>query len=614
MNPKTTLFLLLLTVMLLGGIVWLNQNQPSTRERLLANEAAVAFDEKRLDHVEMQFADGRSFALMSSAGMWRLTQPFDDMADPERVERLVKALSSMQVVERLERREFDAAGWKATGLDGPEVKVRLTAGAEILKEFWLGKATALEDTCYASLPAESGDERQLLVLKTSLLTVLKEAPTLWRDMKLLRLPAEAITRIQLASEDGLIEVTRSAGGKQPWDLVKPLQTRGSTEQINELLAVLLNLEVTNAELAVVQANPGAAAAGSAPAVDQIKIAVDAAGRTYELIIKKPAVAGSNEAEATAAHRRPQFKVRSDQLLALWCEPNELRDDHLARVDTEKIASIGIRSETFPELELKKENESWLLKRHGRWEPANGDRVARFFETLNDTRVREFTADSAAVLAPYGLDRPFMKIWWKGTKPETVGELLVGQSPGRTGFYAKHAAEPFVYRISADVLPMFPPDSLKWKGRGVVRFSQFDLKQIVLTIGVAPSVVLDYDPISAVWQGKVGDQDVTALIDRVKADRFANALGKLSAEDWASALAEGLEALKKPTIQIQVTLQQAGQVDAEMKTMQVRFAPTQPDQDTAFYYGRVDEAVDVFYLSREALRDLVKPVFRDDVQR
>lgn len=614
MNSKTTLFLLLLVLLLVGGIVWLDRNQPSTRERLLADAEAVAFDAQRLDHVEMRFADGRSFALVRNGGVWRVTQPFDDIADPERVERLVKELTSMEVVERLKRKEFDGPKWKATGLEVPEVKVRLTAGAEILKEFWLGKPTALEETCYASLPPESGSERRLLVVKTGLLEVLKEAPAMWRDMKLLRLAAEDVTRIQLATDDGLIEVARSSGGKQPWDLVKPLQTRGSSEQINELLAVLLNLEVVSAELAVVAANPGAAAPGSAPAVDQLRVLVDARGTTYELTLKKPNGSGPNETEATATHRRPVFKVTSEQLLTLWSEPNMLRDDRLARVNTEAVEGLGIRSETFPDLELKMENESWLLKRHGRWEPANGDRVSRFFSALNDTRVREFTADSAAELAPYGLDKPFMTVWWREAESDGPQELLVGQNAARDGFYAKYAAEPFVYRISADVLPMFPPDALKWKGRGVVRFSLFDLKQIVLTIGVAPPVVLDYDPISAVWTGKVGDQDVTNLIDRVKADSFAGALGRLSAEDWASGLAEGLEALKGPKVQLQVTLQQPGQADAPKKVVQIRFAPTVPDQDTAFYYGRVDEQVDVFYLSREALRELIKPIFRDDIVR
>jgi len=614
MNPKMTLFLLLLTLVLVGGIAWLDLNQPTTRERLLADAQAVAFDAQRLDHVEMRFAEGRGFALVKQGGVWRVTQPFDDIADPERVERLLKELTSMEVVERLKREEFDTAAWNATGLEGPEVKVRLTAGAEILKEFWLGKATALEETSYASLPPEAGEERRAMVIKTGLLAVLKEAPALWRDMKLLRLPAEEVTRIQLATDDGLIEVARSSGGKQPWDLVKPLQTRGSAEQINELLAVILNLEVVNAELAAVPASPGAAAPGSAPAVDQLKVSVDARGTTYELTIKKPNGSGPNETEATAAHRRPIFKVTSDQLLTLWCEPNELRDDRLARVDTEAVNGIGIRSEAFPDLELKKENESWLLKRHGRWEPANGDRVVRFFGALNDTRVREFTADSAAELGRYGLDKPFMTVWWREDEEAAAQELMVGQNAERTAFYAKYAAEPFVYRISADVLPMFPPDALKWKGRGVVRFSLFDLKQIALSIGVAPPVVLDYDPMTAEWTGRVGDQVVTGMIDRVKADSFAGALGRLSAEDWASGLAEGLEALKKPTVQIQVTLQQAGQTDAPKKVVQIRFAPTVPDQDTTFYYGRVDEALDVFYITREALRELVTPIFRDDVQR
>ena len=40
-----------------------------------------------------------------------------------------------------------------------------------------------------------------------------------------------------------------------------------------------------------------------------------------------------------------------------------------------------------------------------------------------------------------------------------------------------------------MLPQFPPDALKWKGRGVLRFSLFDLRKITLAIGAAPAVEL-----------------------------------------------------------------------------------------------------------------------------
>jgi hypothetical protein len=615
MNPKTTLLLLFLVVALVAGIVGLERWLPTTRERLAAEADLLTFDEARLDHIEIGLAEGKSFVLVKQGQVWRVTEPFDDVADPERVARLLTELREMRLVERVQREEFDKTAWKATGLDAPVAKLRLMAGAERLVSFWLGQTGAMENTSYASMEAvEEGKERRVFVLRSGLHALLKEAPTLWRDLKLLRLPAEQVTRVTLSTADGEIEVAREPGEGAGWQLVKPLQTRGSKERIEERLAVLLNLDILSAEIAAVPGVPGTAPTGVAAEPDQVKVTVEAGGTSYELTLIKSAQAGVAEATAVAAHRRPHFKISAEQAALFWCQPNELRDEHLARVEAESVTEMGLRSSAFPEVELKQENQSWLLRRNGRWEPANGDRVARFFETLNQTKVREFTSDSAAELTPYGLDTPFLTLWWQVAGAAARTELLFGQSADQKGFYVKDGKEPFIYRISADVLPQFPPDALKWKGRGVLRFSMFDLKKITLAIGAAPAVELSYNPVSAEWTGKAGDQVVTPMIDRVKADSFAGALGRLSADDWSSALGVALKALEKPTVRIQVNLQSAGQADAPMRTHDLKFAPTQEGQDTAIYYGRLDEQPDVFYLSRESLRGLLKPVFKDGAAR
>lgn len=613
MSFKTTLVLIFLVTVLGVGIFMAERWLPASRERLEANGDALGFDEAKVDHIEIGMEEGKSFVLVKQDNVWRVTEPFDDVADPERVGRLLKELKEMQVVEVVKREEFDDKAWKLTGLDEPVAKFRLLAGKDRLVSFWLGNAGSLEQTSYATLDGVGeGDERKGLVLRTGLQALLKEAPALWRDLKLLRLPAEQVSRVRLTSGDGQIEVTRENSKQGGWQLVKPLQTRGDNERIEEFLAALLNLDVLGAEVTASSTAKGAKALGGGD-VDSLKVNVEAAGASYELTVMKP-VEGESETTVKASHRRPQFKISAKQAEALWTEPNQLRDAHLARVDAGSVREVQIRSLAFPEVELKQENDMWMLKRNGRWEPANGDRVARFFETLNQSKVREFTSDSASELTPFGLNAPFLTLSWQEGDTGTRKELLFGQSADQTGFYMKDKSEPFIYRISADILPNFPPDSIKWKGRGVMRFSLFDLKSIKLTIGSAPSIDLSYNPVSAEWIGRAGEQDVSAMIDRVKADALAGGLGRLSADDWSRSLAEALEALKNPTVHIQVTLQSATKAGAPIIQHNLNFAPTQKDQDTAIYYGRLDDQPDVFYISREALRGLLKPVFKDDATR
>ncbi len=616
MNPKTTLLLFLLVLLLGGGIVLLERRVPTTRERAEADARALAFDLKRLDHIEMRFADDRNFALAQQAGIWRLTQPFDDVADPERVRQLIGELAGLEMIERLQRDEFSSEAWKATGLDAPAVKLRLMAGSEKLLDLWLGNPGTLEHTSYASLAdAGGGENRQPVVLRTSLHGLLKEAPALWRDTKLLRLPAEAVVHLRLdTAEAGQIELARGQGRDAPWSLVKPLQTRASQESVDELLSVLLNLDILSADLPAVATNPGSAPTGATAPPDQLKVLIETAATSHEITLTKPKEATPTETEARISHRRPHFKVSSSLLPWIWQGPNHLRDRRIASIDPGKITQLGIRSDAFSEVVLRQQNQSWMLQRHGKSVPANGDRAARFFETLNQTPILEFTSDSAADLTPYGLDKPFMTIWWQEGEDQPRQELHFGHNPKQTAFYIKAGNEPFIRRISADVLTRLPADALKWKGLGVLRFSQFDLHRIILAIGAAPSAVLDYDPASAQWKGRVGGQDITSMIDRVKADALATTLGRLNVDDWSTALAEGVEALKNPTIRIQITLQQAGEPASKPRTHDLRFAPTQTGRDTALYYGRLDEEPEIFFITRESLRGLLTPVFKDAAER
>jgi hypothetical protein len=614
MNPKTTLFLVLLTAASIGGLRVLRRVQPENGPAVAAS-AAVSFAGRELRGIEVTDPDGeRLLGLKRDQYYWLVTHPYEDVADPEHVERLLEDLASLEIVELLNRKEFADADWKATGLDGPKTRVMAAFEDGQTIDLALASPGVMEGTCYAVVtnPA-AGKPPFYVVLRSGMPALLKEGPALWRDMKLLRLPADAITGVRLRTDSTQIQLQRNGAGRDPWRLVKPLQTRASTLRVTDLLALALNLRI----LRVDAAGDGNAVARAAPQEDFARVTLEAGEQTFELVLGRPPKSSAgNETgapagvAATASHRGAVYQIALDGLEEFWSDPNALRDTRLASIEETATQAFGIISTAFPELEVKKENELWMVRRHGRWEPANGDRVGRFFNALNESRILEFTADAAADLSPYGLDKPFLRVWWQGGEGGARSSLLVGAVEQPPAMYAKLESEPFIYRVSAELLPPLSAEPLKWKGRGVLRFSQFDLASITLAIGAAPPVELRYDPASAQWSGTVADQDLTAAIDHVKADQLAGSLGSLSADDWSTAIAEGLEALKEPAVRIRIRLRGEDGAPEGGKAHDLVFAPTQPGQDTAFYFGRLDEQPDVFYITRESLRGLLVPVLKE----
>ena len=615
MHPRTTAFLLLLVVALGSVILGVERYLPSTRELREMKKGPAKFNKGEVTQFEIDSSGGDGVSLAREKGIWWVRRPFNDHADPDKVTKLLDELLAIGWIERVHRSEFDEAGWAKTALEQPRHKLRLMAGSELVLELWLGAAAPIDGSHYIALQkAQDSTEVTYYVAKTTLPDLLKPAPKDWRDSKLVRLSAEHVIGIKLVQEGGQIELARVQDGGS-WVLTKPLSTRGSKEKIGELLSTLLNLEIKDA-VEVASSSAASIDAGKSPSDTQaqpLKITLTAKqGETMietEINLTKP-VGDALETKATVNYRRPVFTVLSKSLKELWAQPNDLRDRMLARVNSEAVSSVRIESVAFPPVILEKQSESWFLRRHNKLEPANGDRVARLFESLNTHPIRSYASDSAANLAGYGLDKPFLTLIF-GAADGRTSKMFFGANAERTEFFAKYEAEPSVYQIDASLLPSIPQDGIKWKGLGALRFTQFALRRISLGLGTQPPVELSYDPTTAQWTGVRAGRDITAMIDRVKADRLAGSLAKFNVQDWSADATNAIQALKTPALRVVVTLGEPGVNTGPTRDIELNFSPTQPDMDTALYFGQVGTGPDVFYVTRASLLELLAPVFKSE---
>lgn len=608
MNSRTTI-LLFVAVLALGALILgIERYFPSAVQLREMRKGPSRVDRTKVTHVEISDQAGTVTTLKKSERGWETAQ---DLADPQKVALLIEALDAVEWVERVNQEEFDAKEWAKTGLDKPRHKVRLLADSTVVHECWFGNASVIEGNFYIGMP-QTGDQASSgmawYVAKTLAPSLLQLPAVAWRDSKLVRVPAESINRVTLTQAGGQIELIRESE-HLPWVLLRPLKTRASKERVNEVLSALLNIEIIDAKE---PASTGATKSeAQTPAADELKVHIETTekGSTYDLTLKKPATDKDTSTTATTSHRKQVFTVSTKDLARLWVEPNVLRDHMLAQINADALKTITITSLSFPKVQLRNEDGSWLLERHGKWEGANGERLARMLNALNTHEIVEFSADTAADLAPFGLDKPFQTISWAYPQFKPI-TLLLGSNADSTKFYAKYENEPFVYRIDPSLLPSIPPDGIKWKGLGALRFSTFALRRITLSLGAAAPLVMNHDPATAQWTGTRAGKDITADIDRAKADRMAGMLAKFSIQDWSASRSEAIQALKTPYLRIQILLGEPGRTDGPVRETNLVFSPTQPNADTAFFYGQIEGDPDIFYVSRKSLLEVVASPFRD----
>lgn len=606
MSARTTLLLFLLVAAMGAVILGIERYFPSAQELREIKRGPERFEKEKITRAEVLTAENTPLTLVRDGNAWRLEAPFDDLADPQKVAALILTLDGVEWIERIHREEFDEGEWQKTGLDQPRYKVRLLAGDSVVHECWFGAPSVIENSVYIGVPDAKTREPAWYLAKSEAPGVLQIPAASWRDPKLLRLPAEVITGITLSQASGQIVLSRE-NEHAPWSLEKPLKTRGSKERITELLSTLLNIEIAEARDSTVTSNGNATKSVDAQTtpVDEIKVTIESKprGKSYELTVKKPADEKQALTTATAAHRKSAFTVAAKNLANLWISPNALRDHLLAQIDGERLDFITITSKTHPEINLRNEGGSWYLQRHGKWDPANGDRIARCLNALNTHEIRQFTADTAADLTPYGLDDPFQTITWTPSREKPV-KLLFGHNADNTQFFAKYDNEPFIYRVDASLLPSLPTDGIKWKGLGTLRFTTFSLRRITLALGATLTTTLDYNPVTAEWKATRGGHDVTEEIDRVKADQLANHLARFTVQDWAADRTDALQALQNPFLTIQIVLGEPGRTDGPIREVEILFSPTQPNAETAFYFGQIKGDPDIFYMTRPALLQIV----------
>jgi len=593
-----TTFLLLLLVGGLGFFVLkYERKMPGTKAALAMEGKPFAFSPDAVDEIEIEGKD-KPVKLQRKNGVWVLANPLRDRANPDHVKKLVDAVASLEWIETFPRKEMERDDYRRTGLN-TAVEIRLRDGDKELAHCKVGAKGVIEDAVYISLP-DGKSESDVHLARTGLFSLAHQSADEWRDNKLVRMKADAIRKFSISAGAGVIEFSRKAG--QSWQLVKPLQTRASDERVNAVIAAILNLKVS----------PGSEAAPPVTAtanrtMPPMKIVVEAEGEPQPVEITLHSDPDSTgEVEAEASVREGTFLV-SAKLRDFWkLQPNHLRDQRLALIKPETVTALRLKSQKFGEVLMQKDADTWMLKRFGQLEPANQERVQQLFDKLNIEQVREFTTDAAVNLAPYGLGDPFLEVEW--TAAGNATKLQFG-SGAEGAVYARYASEPFIYRVNPLLFSAIPPDSTRWRGLKVVNVSLFSVRRILIARGEAPAMTLIYQPGEATWTASVAGQDVTPQLDKAAANQLLEKLVGFNATDWSGDRTAAYEALKNPSLTVQLLLTNPSKPNEELKPLTLLFAPTAPGQDTGVYHGRVEGEPDTFLISRDQYRELLTPLLK-----
>ena len=617
MRPLTTIILLAVAGLALAFIFLFERRMPGTRGTAERQRSVLQWAPAEVERIEIVNAAGR-FRLDRRGETWRITEPFDDRADPAAVREVLKLVGATEVIERVAAENVQRKrDLKEFGLDaGNHVQLTFYSSKRKPVVVLVGKATAYDDSAYVRISESGGPPGDVVVARTKARPLLTRAPGEFRDPAVLESAAESLVRMVIKTPASEVELQREAapegspsGGEQGlWRLTRPIVERTDPDVMDRLVAGLVSAQAQGFAQDVSQAGPPVAT------VTVWVKGGSAEGETLDIFGGE-----ENQTSLVRSSMRPAVARCSPDLLALrLCNAERLRTVTLAAIDVRRLTTLTVRDDTAGPASMFFVRNRWFLANEGAVYDANRERIEKVVRLLNEAQIVQ-PHDEPGDLAAFGLARPILELSF-GTpvhpspaEPAPLDERnSVSLSFGEIGnrFFARWSDRPTVYRIDGTTLGEVPRGWVHYKSPRLLSFPPLNLRRLTVTHPPSPPLELAFDLANGgMWTATRGGADMTAFLDRPRLDRLVNRLSELSAHDWLVDPSPAAAALAEPDLHIRLAVEvfDENPSAATVRNVELAFASLVKGQATALYYGRATGEPHVFTMRRETFDELAMPV-------
>ncbi len=402
MNPRATIALFIVTLLAVGGLVYLRTAFDPTRDAAENRRYAAVFEPGDVTEIDL-VRNNETVSLRRAGGGWRITAPVEDRADPDIVDRLLLAIRFLDVRDR--QAVADPAATPESGLATPRVRIDLRGEENIRLD--LGAATALPGEIFARV----GGRSEILRVPDDIVGQAGAPVEKLRDPRLTDLSSDDIEKFTVQRADGEMTVRLERGR---WTVEKPVRAQADPRAVRDFLERLLGLAVTSFPGAVSGAPPDPLPGQSA------RLALTPRGGGEEIAVDLVREPGSENFTARFEPRGGVLGVDPAAALLFDISPEMLRDRSLGYIDPDTIDRIVIEGDGQT-VSIVRRDEKWITVEDERViEPGL---VGGLVDAFNETRVVSFA--TAAGGDETGLDQPRLRLRFYAWLSENTAEEPAG---------------------------------------------------------------------------------------------------------------------------------------------------------------------------------------------
>src|SRR5436190_3546912 len=560
MNWRNTLILAVIVLAVFAYFKFFEIKRPTTEQAARQAQNVVNFDRSKIDGIVIQNGD-QQIEIRRRDNKWRLETPIKDEADGALVDKLLSDLESWQKEGTIPAKEidFDRSKLAEYGLNNPKLKLKLL-GHDKPPEIFFGKDAALEGKMYVRFQ----NSKQTFLASQLVKKDIDKQPEEFRDKKLTDLTTAQVHRFTLKTPAGEMELEKKG---DHWDILKPLRARADDQKVGDLIS-----QVTTARIQQFVADDRgdlhqyglSEPRGSVTLYDQeqkkdqkveLGSSVKVFGREDQgqtLQIGSVPEKEKDQIYVRFAARGSVYTLPKKIEEILNTKPADLRDYHLARIDTNILDRITIDAPGRAKAVLARKDGNWTIASRNN-APADSGAVRRLIDTLQNERVTKFVEDVASNLPKYGLDKPQIQLTFSSFASENTAESKAGEQPfaaiafGKEegdSVYARLSDEPFVVAVRRNLLEQISPDAVQWQELSIFKFKPEQIHRLSVT--GEKEQLLERDQTNQ-WHWVQGSGD----INQTNLQSLLSTLSGLRAVRWLGATTPQ-QGFEKPQLAIEFT--------------------------------------------------------------
>jgi len=573
-----------ITLGVLAYLRFVEMKQPSTEEAKRQAQNVVTFDRNKINGIVIQNGDEK-IEMRRGDNRWRLETPIKDQADNSLIENLLSDLENWQKDGTISAKEVEADKSKLNeyGLNKPKLRLKLI-GQDRPPEILFGKDAALEGKMYVRFE----NSKETFLAGQSVRKDIDKKPEEFRDRKLTDLITAQVSRVILKTPAGEMDLQKKG---DHWEIVKPLRARADDQKINDLIA-----QITTARIQqfVADDHGDLHPYGLAEPRGAITLFTQEDKQGQLLQIGSMPEKEKDQTYVRFASRGFVYTVpkKIDEILST--KPDDLRDRHLVRFDTNVLDRITIDAPDKGKIVLARKGEEWTIANRKN-APANSGEIRRFIDTVQNERVTKFVEDVASNLPKYGLATPQLQLTFSSFASENTAETKAGEEPfamvafGKVdgdNIYARLADEPFVVAVRRGLLDRVSTDPLQWQELSIFKFKPEQIHR--LSVMTDKELSLERTGNNQ-WRWLKGSGD----INQTNVQSLLNTLSSLHAVRWLGATPQ--HGFEKPQLVLTFTTS-----PDDRASHKVTIGAGSGD---GMWCARVDEREDAFVISNQDVNAL-----------